>query len=104
MRRIYKRQVRLSPEEERRVAAFLKAQPFFEENFSVLARMALNAFLKNPSVPIQKVISLDDYLSQMKNIKRKNAEIKALFGSIKLQRKKRDPLKAKLLKELYGEK
>lgn len=104
MKRVYKRQVRLSLEEEKRVTAFLKAQPFFEGNFSVLARMALNAFLKNPSVPIQKVITLNDYLSQMENIKRKSAEIKSIFGSTKPQRKKRDPLKAKLLKELYGEK
>lgn len=104
MRKIYKRQVRLSSEEEKRVTAFLKAQPFFEGNFSVLTRIALDAFLKNPSIPLQKVITLDDYLSQMENIKRKSEEIKTLLGSAKLPRKKRDPLKAKLLKELYGEK
>ena len=103
MKRVYKRQVRLTPAEENRINAFLKANSAFEDNFSLLARAALRAFLESPSMTLQKTLTLDDYVRQKKGKRERSGQIKALFGKRPLSRKKRDPLKAILLRKIHGE-
>jgi len=60
------RTLRLSSEEEKNIESFLRENPFLD--FSSLARLAIQTFIKNPTVQIKPLKSADFAQPKRKDI------------------------------------